>query len=654
MKTKKILIAVLTAALFTAFVIGCNVPLDNTNLDIGKAQPAPDKKVEIRFNIVDSKSNARTIRPDTSSYQSVEDFDYFWLTVHNDDQSYDESLIATPFNGCFSYAAFSTGSLTVTDPGDTYTFTLLVSNDNLGDATTKYLAWGITTKLIPIGFDGTVDIELKEFAASGPSGYDGDGTFAWDVTGVVGLAANYTTVELKLYTLGGILKYTKDLLTFQTGNENFESGYYRMAIQLGKAGFQTVYVQEIVHIYSGFISTYAPLDLPTLRNTRYLITYNYGTDSVGGTLSGARAGSQYMNHGDNLLSTITNTDPAHSTDASGDDYDFDAWCTDSGANSPLDGTEKVLRPTTVYAKWIPTTTPVAGDFTITITSPQLEGDTFVPPTILPKMDKSTGARTIYYTNTVGVPTPTTTPPSAAGTYNVTFNVGKAKGFRAITNAATGGGLTAGSLTINPAKVPTEADYNIEIKSQRFGNVDSDPENVVIITPIDDSGAVTKIWFKSTGSTPSYGPSETVPTNVGRYVVTFDVDAATGWSPASGLYAGVLDITQFFAVKLVWSGGHEPTYDQNNTTKNYMEYNEGTGVLEIRIEIEGSYDYGTYVWKVDFDSSTDIGNNTKVLRISKNINNPLDDDRWFEVGDYGFTLFAGSESGRFTLTSDLSH
>ena len=161
-------------------------------------------------------------------------------------------------------------------------------------------------------------------------------------------------------------------------------------------------------------------------------------------------------------------------------------------------------------------TPTAADFNISgIGSFYYDGHSKVV-TITPKEGKSNGTITVKYNGS-------TTAPSAAGTYTVTFDVAAA------TNYNTVNGLSAGTLTIEKV-TPTASDYNIS----GIGTFPYDGSSkTVTITP--QTG-------KSTGTrTVKYNGSTTAPSTVGTYTVTFDVSAATNFDATSGLSAGTLTI-----------------------------------------------------------------------------------------------------------------
>ena len=173
-------------------------------------------------------------------------------------------------------------------------------------------------------------------------------------------------------------------------------------------------------------------------------------------------------------------------------------------------------------------TPVASDFTIGNLGQTVGSVTAV--TITPKSTASTGAITIFYASTV-YPRSTTVP-SAAGTYAVTFDVEAVQGWKMAA------GLSAGNLTINAvgdtAKTPVAGDYTFDNLNQTAGSV-----TVVTITRASNDNTIT-----SPGAvTIKYNNNTTIPQSAGTYPVTFDVAAASpDWKAATGLSAGNLVVT----------------------------------------------------------------------------------------------------------------
>jgi uncharacterized repeat protein (TIGR02543 family) len=162
----------------------------------------------------------------------------------------------------------------------------------------------------------------------------------------------------------------------------------------------------------------------------------------------------------------------------------------------------------------PNQTPVASDFNISNLTQTVGSVTAV--TITPKAGKSDGSITILYNGS-------TTLPTTAGTYTVTFNVAASVGWDAVN------GLAGGTLIINAANQnPVASDFNIGNLNQTAGSV-----TAVTITP--NTG-------KSTGTiTILYNGSTTLPTTAGTYTITFNVAASAGWNAVTGLVGGTLTI-----------------------------------------------------------------------------------------------------------------
>jgi len=189
---------------------------------------------------------------------------------------------------------------------------------------------------------------------------------------------------------------------------------------------------------------------------------------------------------------------------------------------------------------IGTPNPVAGDYEVSGLAQKFGSVTAV--TITPKAGKSNGARTIYYEGTSGTTyAKSTTLPSAIGTYAVTFDVAAASGW----NAAAG--LSAGNLVINDNPIPVASDFDFGNLIQTAGSV-----TPVTITPkANKSGGARTIYYTGTSGT-TYAKSTTLPTAAGTYAVTFDVAAASGWNPATGLSAGnlVINNAQTLSVTII--------------------------------------------------------------------------------------------------------
>jgi len=356
MKTRKTVIAVLTAALIAALIIGCIAPLDTANSNAGDEDLfVPEGKTLVRLSLGDSNSGERTIKPDPSSaYPAISNIPYFLLTVHNDSTNANVSLTSTPFATYCNYATFSSTNTIPLDSGKNYTFLVLACNNNVGDSTTKYVAWGSAEITGLTGSSVNVPITLKEISGDAKnfdnSAIDSQGTFSWNF----GTTLNsYGTATLTLTALaGGTTSITNlDVKTTPTNNTGvaLASGFYRMILALGDTGYETGYVREIVHIYSGFTTicdSTALGTLPTLRQNVFTVTYNYGTNDQG--VSELRTQSEDLNFGDVILDEITNTNPSYV----GSGYHFNGWYKGSvaGGNN-VSATERIMKAITLVADW---------------------------------------------------------------------------------------------------------------------------------------------------------------------------------------------------------------------------------------------------------------------------------------------------------------
>jgi hypothetical protein len=163
-------------------------------------------------------------------------------------------------------------------------------------------------------------------------------------------------------------------------------------------------------------------------------------------------------------------------------------------------------------------TPAAEDFIVSGLSHIYDGN---PKTvhITPHPGKSDGAITVYYDGE-------TTAPAAIGSYEITFDIAASEGW----NAAEG--LSAGTMEIaqqvdNP-ETPVIDDFIIDNLTQTVGSVTD-----VTIEPREGKSEGLIIIY--------YNGSIVLPTAVGSYRVTFDIEAALGWNAANGLLAGILTI-----------------------------------------------------------------------------------------------------------------
>jgi hypothetical protein len=179
-------------------------------------------------------------------------------------------------------------------------------------------------------------------------------------------------------------------------------------------------------------------------------------------------------------------------------------------------------------------TPVLDDFTITGNGDVTWDDSAKTGTVTydgtaksvkvtAKSGKTTGTVTVKYDGS-------TTAPTNAGTYAVTFTVTADGNYNAVT-------LTAGTLKINPA-TPTAADFVITGAGTYLYDGTTRPVTVVLRTGITGMSGTRTVSYtdKITGTT-----NTTAPSAVGTYIVTIGVTAGENYAAVTGLSAGTLII-----------------------------------------------------------------------------------------------------------------
>jgi len=182
-------------------------------------------------------------------------------------------------------------------------------------------------------------------------------------------------------------------------------------------------------------------------------------------------------------------------------------------------------------------TPISADFIVSGLSTMYDGDPKAV-SVTPKPGKSAGAISVYYAGINSTSyAKSSTAPTAAGNYAVTFNVAAAAGF----NAANG--LSAGMLIIRQpvpdAVDPVAADFTV---SGLSAIADGSPKPVSVTPKAGKSAGAISVYYEGIDGT-SYVKNCAAPSAAGTYAVTFNVAAAAGFNAASGLSAGTLVISQ---------------------------------------------------------------------------------------------------------------
>jgi hypothetical protein len=257
---------------------------------------------------------------------------------------------------------------------------------------------------------------------------------------------------------------------------------------------------------------------------------------------------------------------------------------------------------------------IADDFTIGNLEQEYGSVTAV--TITPKEGKSTGVITIYYDGS-------TTLPTALGNYAVTFDVAATTGFAAAT------GLTAGTLTISKGN-PKAGDFNIS------DNFTQKVSNITPITATAKSGKSTgavKVYYAGANGT-VYAKSETLPTVVGTYDVTFDVAADANWNAASGLIAGTLTIKTTYKIVISAAIGFSPEYTPIITAvTDPVTLSQTDSSFNITLTLTNAGGYDDFKWYNGDDSShSPLPGSGALTSIVLTYNKSADYD-WWQIGDH---------------------
>jgi hypothetical protein len=126
------------------------------------------------------------------------------------------------------------------------------------------------------------------------------------------------------------------------------------------------------------------------------------------------------------------------------------------------------------------------------------------------------------------------------TRKLSFLAGLAALFIALFLTACDNGATPNNGAEN--QTPVATDYDVTGLSQIY---DGNPKELSISPKVGKSNGAISVFYIGTEGT-NYAKSETAPSAKGKYAVTFDVAAATGWNAASNLSAGTMEISEQIA------------------------------------------------------------------------------------------------------------
>jgi len=373
MKTKKIVSAVLTAALLVSamLIIGCfadkidEIIVNNNDEEVIN-YPIPVGKGIVKFKLADK--NVRTILPDPNQYLDPVSgsnvglmlFDVKFKRTTND--AHKNEVIFFPGDGDYhpddgSAIPDSTDKASYTDvtspipilDGD-YIFTITAYNLDGTIAIAGYthpsaitIDTGATTKTGPLPltpFFGTVN-----------------GSLDYDITIPAG---TYITKKLNIYEYSDLVTpYQSIELTAggqKIGPYDILSGYYLVKVIIESQHYLTRQYTEALHVYPGFTSTMDPISITLIQN-EFEVTFDMNTSYVtADTITVTNDldpafDDQWIPYA-NKVTDPEVINPLAIPEADDPDYVFKGWYKDDTAFDKWNfAKDWVLENTTLYAKW---------------------------------------------------------------------------------------------------------------------------------------------------------------------------------------------------------------------------------------------------------------------------------------------------------------
>ena len=403
MKTKKTVIAVLTATLLVSamLIAGCIDQLDeitvkvkdkdnevtivgDSDVDVADVDVAdnqipykiPVGKGVVRFKITDN--NIRTILPDFSQYDDLSGnkianmhFDIEFTRHVSGGGTGDGDIIYFPGDGTVDPGDFSTKPSSKATYSQVTSPITILNNGYYGYKITAYDDNNGTVTIA--GFTSTTDISVSSGTIGSASVtlipfMDGsfNGNFYYGVTIPVD---TYNTKTLSIYAynnlttpiVNGVITLNEDG-TKKTATISIPSGYYIVKVTIGKNHYLTRQHTEALHVYPGFTSKMTDLVIDTpLVQSEFELSFNMNGKT--NTNNTDNFNPRYVNYGAKA------NDPGTPI-ANG--YGFDGWFENqAGSGSAWDfATRLILSTRTLWAKWHQT----AG-FAITMEEPEEQAGT---------------------------------------------------------------------------------------------------------------------------------------------------------------------------------------------------------------------------------------------------------------------------------------
>jgi len=342
--TKKSVYFTLAAVLLATagLIVSCMNPLSPIGLTTGqdkqdKQNETPQPPAGMGYVMLNFGGEAgRTIRPDTSDYKELTDFDFFdvyFLDTDNPGTNDTKFLNRTPTTVKGPFTATS-GNYEV------HVFAYL--SGGTSDDTSTAIAFGADTAVTVTGTGDTATIVLMEIA---DDEFSGTGTFKLNLTNASANAA--TVITMNIIDLSDNSKVIdgenifSQLLTYE--KDDLDPGYYRVEIILTRTGGLTTTVREVLHIYQGMTSTFTRT-LPPVNTNVYTITYQFHNPPTN-TANESRS----ITHGGYLQDPPT-TDPTATNFYPG--YNFLGWFTATiGGDEREVGVHQPIGNEIVHAQW---------------------------------------------------------------------------------------------------------------------------------------------------------------------------------------------------------------------------------------------------------------------------------------------------------------
>jgi len=277
MKTKKIVLAAIIAALLVSamLIAGCieqvgeltvkkaDVPAIDAEGDSGQV---PAEMGYVNFKISDG--DARTILPvlpvtaDVAYYEVVFVSDDGLTTLYfptSDDGHTSDGRIQLSSSKITSTVALVVGDWDIT-------ITAFAASTG-GSA---FAGWE-NTVTINTGINN-IDAALKGIAdGTGPNG-----TFTWSIT----LPSDGSTPLFTVTNMNSSGTVTDLTSGISTGTTSLSSGYYLVELNVTKLHYQTMQYVRVLHIYPGLTSSMPAINVPTLVENEFQITFVMGSEAI--------------------------------------------------------------------------------------------------------------------------------------------------------------------------------------------------------------------------------------------------------------------------------------------------------------------------------------------------------------------------------------